>query len=92
MRLPRPRFTIRRMMVAVAIIAVLLARTVIEQRKEKYFNISMRHFDKVVQVETGYMPEPAIGWVKYHRQLGDKYYAAHNRPWLPVGPDPPEPK
>jgi hypothetical protein len=28
----------------------------------------------------------------YYRTLSIKYYAAANRPWRPVAPDPPEPK
>jgi hypothetical protein len=31
-------------------------------------------------------------WSSYHRGLAEKYERASQHPWLPVEPDPPEPK
>jgi hypothetical protein len=92
--MPRVRFTIRRMLVAIAVVAVYLGWSRwMERRSERFRALWIDHIDKVGTISS---PKPALlsphevqGY--YHLKMGEKYRAAMNRPWLPVEPDPPEP-
>ena len=81
-----PRLTIRRLMIVVAIVALLLATFLLLNDRRKRFAIlanshGLRAIDEVKANRPG-----------RHYQLWEKYtYAAHH-PWLPVASDPPEPK
>jgi hypothetical protein len=90
MRVPRIRFTVRRMMVAVAIMAVLLGLFGWMDRRAGLFR-ERRDFHRVhwSAIDEGFEVEapPAA----YHRAMAEKYRIAAERPWLPVAPDPPEP-
>lgn len=93
MRLPRVRFTVRRMMVAVAAIAILCGAMMLAERRVRFGRIAEHHrlnardytFDKE---EGMYMADPGSYW---HKVLHEKYRRAASRPWLSVEPDPPWP-
>jgi hypothetical protein len=105
MRIPRVRFTVRRMMIASALTALVLwgGRTLLERRGR---------FEKRAQGEAmaalreimGHVyrtspgttsPQPLFTdfpKVRYHNSLSEKYHFAARHPWLPVEPDPPAPE
>ena len=101
MRVPRVRFTVRRMMVAVAVVALVLggvlraldlARRSAEYRRKA--TEAEKHEKRLVSYSKRY-PERA----KRLRALSgdwasvkEKYHRAARYPWLPVAPDPPEPE
>ena len=94
MGMPRVRFTIRRLMVAVAVVAIYFGWSRwMERRSERFRALWIDHINKVGEISS---PKPELlrphevqGY--YHLKIGEKYRAAMNRPWLPVEPDPPEP-
>jgi hypothetical protein len=99
-----PRFTVRRLMVAVAIVA--LALTVyagIERRRARLQRVAQHHWEEVaansvVQADanrTIYRASASFRnrqLANYHVNLANKYANAARYPWLPVAPDPPEPE
>jgi hypothetical protein len=99
MRIPRVRFTVRRMMVAVAIMGVALG---LYKRREKLLALADYHEkgEKCAGLGTG----GGISWINqhgeevtetksdWHSQLAEKYHRAASRPWLPVEADSPEPE
>ena len=104
MRLPRLRFTVRRMMVGVAILAIPCW---IVERGSRFQGLAKDHrskagvlgFDFNVSsgarklLITGEDGKPlSKAQHEWHSTLGDKDGQAASRPWLPVEPDPPEPK
>jgi hypothetical protein len=84
MRMPRLRFTIRRMMVAVAIVAVGLWL----HRRSAHFWVTA--FDHSRMVQQGMGPLTGMeGWKmtpkgRYHHDMTLKYERAARYPWLPV--------
>jgi hypothetical protein len=90
MRPPRVRFTVRRMMVAVAILANVLGLLVWVDRRATQFR-DRRDFHRMhwSAIDEGFAVEAAQA--AYHRAMAEKYRGAAERPWLPVEPDPPEP-
>ena len=89
--MPRVRFTIRRMLVAIAVVAVYLGWSRwMERRSERFRALWIEHINKVGEISS---PKPSPREVQgyYHLKMGEKYKSAMNRPWLPVEPDPPEP-
>src|SRR4051812_46996523 len=112
MSLPRVRFTVRRMMLAVAIAAVALGSTAeLKRRSDRFRRLAEEHNQRVI---VGRMVtrrgggtreffydrsgNPVPEWERHllkdawHAKLKIKYYEASRHPWLPVPPDPPEPK
>ncbi len=105
MPLPRVRFTVRRLMVAVAIVAAVLAGLeALRMRRAEFQRVSVLHrrhlltlgrwelLDPVAQradEEAQARGDPRKSW---HLHLADKYRRAARYPWLPVAPDPPEPE
>ena len=104
MRLPRLRFTVRRMMVAVAAVGVLLGiaklawlRQVYQQRAEKHSAL-IDLFERPAEHEV-------IPWflsrqefrayarerVNYHVRMVSKYRSAASHPWQTISVDPPLP-
>jgi hypothetical protein len=79
-----PRLTIRRLMIAVAVVAVLLAAFVlVNERRKRFALLANDHGLKAIEEVKAKRPGR-------HYQLWEKYrYAAHH-PWLPVEADPPE--
>ncbi len=106
MRLPRVRFTVRRMMVAVAIVALLLAwmqmqKRMVELRKSYEFQSALHGGEEVVEREGGLFirfrggrreVKPNARRAAYHAAMRRKYERAARYPWLPVAPDPPMPE
>lgn len=96
MRFPDFRFTVRRLMVAVAIVGVVLAIWVgLERRRARFERLFSYHngltgpayrrsFDP-------FRPGFRTAKGRWHHELSQKYGLAARNPWLPVAPDPPEP-
>lgn len=88
MRVPRVRFTVRRLMIAVAVAGLVCSLPeAMERRRLAFTGMSNYHFNKLITLSKSTNPQYA-----YHYKLHLKYYEASKRPWLPVWPDPPEPK
>ena len=115
MRLPRPRFTVRRLMIAIAIVAVFLGVWLwAERRRARFKALAHWHDMQVVYVVVEYLlpdgscifevtslpqkigdphvPPRQQRICTWNYQLAQKYRRAARYPWLPVEPDPPEPK
>jgi hypothetical protein len=107
MQLPRPRSTVRRLMVAVAIVGVFVGLAVEGERRRARFqalaeyhrNIIMgRYFillggaeDEVHRRIFRQWEEVAGPTIDHHGNLVQKYEWAARFPWLPVSSDPPAP-
>lgn len=84
-----PRFTVRRLMVLVGLSAVLFGLNDWMRHRSAAFRLkNEKHF----LMWTAYPPNSRTPKSEYHRQMTSKYWEAARRPWLPVAPDPPEPK
>ena len=81
----RPRFTVRRLMVAVAVLAVLLGVGRTFFLAVFYARMSYGHLSKKFTAKSRIEAD-------YHGNLQEKYREAAARPWLHVPPDPPEPE
>jgi hypothetical protein len=102
MRLPRVRVTIRRVMVAIAVMAVVFGVWV----RRKQFLDRARYYADASLSPISDPPPPGDDalqeWeseqarqrerVEHFERLGLKYERAARYPWLPVAPDPPEPE
>lgn len=90
MRLPRVRFTMRLMMIVVAILANVLGLLGWLDRRARQFR-DRRDFHRArwSAIDEGFEVEAAPA--AYHRAMAEKYRRAAECPWLPVEPDPPEP-
>jgi hypothetical protein len=80
-----PRFTVRRLMVAVALVAVLIGTArVLDGRRRRFARLANDYGLKAIE-------DRKAGRAGRNLQQFEKYiYAAHH-PWLPVEPDPPGP-
>ncbi|MDB5352076.1 MAG: hypothetical protein JWN86_3323 [Planctomycetota bacterium] len=93
--MPRFRFTVRRMMVVVAIVAACLGWIV--ERHARFRRLSASHMSQAIEASGPddpfhialKIPSPEEEW---RIGLAAKYARAARYPWLPVEPDPPEPK
>jgi hypothetical protein len=86
MCLPRPRFTVRTLMIAVAIVAVAAAIAVgLRRRSQRFMRLAYDHEDMSYT-------RPGDPVASYHDRLSWKYQQAARYPWLSVPPDPPEPE
>jgi hypothetical protein len=104
MRLPRVRFTVRRMMAAVAIAAALLGPLVyLKRRSDRFWTIHLEQAalaqglrNSLARMNQRERSDGAV-WMgpmersNYHKRLSMKYREAALRPWLPIEPDPPKP-
>jgi len=98
MPLPRPRFTVRRLMVAVALIALFLGELVfLKGRRDERLRLANFHERQLILFWSGDVEH------QQHRDLDEKqndfhfrmewkYRRAASRPWLSIPPDPPVPK
>jgi hypothetical protein len=85
MKLPRPRFTVRRLMVMVAALAIVLGiLTALQRRRVRFRHLAAEYFSASKAVYTG--PDD-LTMEEYHADLALKYKAAADRPWLPVEAD-----
>ena len=91
MGMPRVRFTIRRMMVAVAVVAIWFGWSRwMEKRAAQFRSLYVYHINRVGPISSPKpRPDEAQGFC--HLAMGEKYRVAALWPWLPVEPDPPEP-
>ena len=129
MRMPGLRFTVRRLMLALAVVAALLGalftmrrqahieRLLAEheaklaaldiltiQRQAHFKRLANLHAERVRGLRSShgtikspngiYLHVPLVpeAVLEYHMNLAKKYEKAALDPWLPVEPDPPEPK
>ncbi len=92
-----PLMTTRRWIVAVAVFALLFAASGLG-RSLHYQRIANVHFGMYEQLYAPDMHDPRPWAIRmqrratYHLGLYIKYREAARFPWLPVEPDPPEPK
>ena len=104
MKPPRVRFTVRRLMVAVAIVGVLLWMTLLGKRVRAFRWMAEYHAAHRMKYPITGSPGAAPRGVdsrgelvsaerdRWHAALAAKYSRAARSPWLPVEPDPPEPE
>ncbi|MDB5352838.1 MAG: hypothetical protein JWN86_4085 [Planctomycetota bacterium] len=100
MRLPRFRFTVRRMMIAVAIVAGLIwAGLELLGRSERFLARSLEHVGDAAMEGTLVITEDGPAYVgmksekaRWHEAMRRKYDYYGRRPWLPVPPDSPQPE
>jgi hypothetical protein len=100
MRLRQLRITVRGMMVSVAIAAIALG---LVARSRRFYRMALYHDARTistglekdgVRLPGGFddysepVSQEANDW---HHVMAVKYEWAARHPWLPVGPDPPEP-
>ena len=102
MRVPRVRFTVRRMMVAVAIVAIIMGAVDLWQNSVSYRSKIAHHaqMERSSVFVIGGDDTPAAheelarvsrAWTEHHATLRRKYERAAARPWKYVPPDPPDP-
>jgi hypothetical protein len=83
MRMPRVRFTIRRIMVAsVIVIAVVIGARIEIPRRREQFRSLVRHYTIHELLTSG-----DNRLANYYGRLRAKYEYASRHPWLPVKPD-----
>ncbi len=99
-----PQFTVRRLMVSVAIAGVLVGGWVeTGRRRDRFRGISaILKFEihKAIGQDIDGVPTWYIGGgrmisdrrMSWRLEMIKKYEKAAERPWLPVAPDPPEPE
>jgi hypothetical protein len=95
-----PRLTIRRLMVAVAVAGVLLGGCRwMQLRAARFQSRANWHFARWRTLSDPFPPEVLLrlGWkfpprARYHFDLFMKYSNYADYPWLPIEPDPPQPK
>ena len=94
MPLPLARFTVRRLMVAVAVVAVMLSILAeLSRRRIQFGRMAAYH-----RRRRGSVVAPFdfchVGNEKqfFHAIMERKYMRARSSPWISVPPDPPEPK
>jgi hypothetical protein len=96
---PRTRFTVRRMMVAVFVVATLFGLGVeLIRRRERFFQISEKHIGPAGVEGTLVITDEGPAYIglktekgRWHEFMRRKYDYYGHHPWLPVPPDPPEP-
>ena len=104
MRVPRVRFTIRRMMVLIAVIAVLMLGAVMLQRQAEFKRLAEFHAREAFMISNSshgtmigadgmfvHVRVAPTAAEKYHESLAKKYEWAAGHPWAQVEPDPPKP-
>lgn len=103
-----PRLRLRTLMIAVSAIALILGAAAWTERHRRWvrdaLRISLKHqyaamIEGRVEVVSGRKSpgspagnERARRRVAYHNAMAEKYSQAALRPWMPIWPDPPEPK
>jgi hypothetical protein len=102
-----PRFTLRGLMVLVVIVALIsggltLAVRARDYRAQAAYHVHcVQHPPRLIRGNalTDQRTDDPIEterriqeWVVYHAAMRDKYQKAALSPWLPIEPDPPEPR
>src|SRR5438270_8306845 len=106
MRIPRPRFTVRRLMVVVAVLAAVCC---FAERKLRFQHLAEYHSlrseadiiccvmlvtddgKQTALVESATGTPTTLGRREWHRVLREKYEKAARSPWLSVAPERPRP-
>ena len=92
---PLPRFRLRTLMVAVAIMGLACGGEAMRRRRAAFLARAEWHEGRSLDPGLIFTKEgdllAAKPWA-YHRDMAAKYEQAASRPWLPVPPDPPEPE
>ena len=94
MRLPRPVYRMRSLLILVALVAVALGvMRWMERRASDFRRLELDFRDSAKMNEISFaIGNPQCGpWAVYQRKLQRKYEYAATHPWLPVPPDPPPP-
>jgi hypothetical protein len=100
MRVPRVRFTVRRLMVAVAVVGVILGTYVTcLARAARFHERSESHLFRALDLvhdAGGGVDEAARSRLNLHVAWNEEMFVKYDRaarfPFLPVPPDPPEPE
>jgi hypothetical protein len=92
MPMPRFRFTVRRMMVAVAIVAVAGFALAVGLRRSSFRTLEDFHRRAKADAVSSIRGRKGRALADYHDGLRWKYARAARYPWLPVAPDPSEPE
>jgi hypothetical protein len=90
--MPGDRFPVRRMMVAVVIVAIGLGLSRWMQRRAANFRYLAAYHTEAWLAFLPYPVSHPPARATCHWDLAGKYNYAARRPWLPVAPDPPEPE
>ncbi len=92
----RPRFTLRGLMVAVAIFGLMFGFGMWMSRRSAEFHKKAKIHMRMIPIYTlpriGRWKPPGYDRIEWARVMARKYRYAARYPWLPVAPDPPEPK
>jgi hypothetical protein len=90
MRLPRLRLTVRRLMLAVAAVALVIWSGRLYQLRQMFLEKTEDNKLAILQLDAGIScyTEDHMTW---HEEMKQKYERAARYPWLPVEPDPPYP-
>jgi hypothetical protein len=93
MRIPRVRFTVRRLMIAVAVVAAIVA---FFKRRDDFERVAEYHRSRIGMADIDFSRRYEIRFFspknRWHYDMMHKYIYAARDPWLPVAPDPPEPE
>jgi hypothetical protein len=95
--MPRVRFTVRRLMIAVAVFALVLGGLVARGRHLRQVGDEFERKGRELFLKVGrgdWIEKSTVEenrWLYYYLNMGYKYREAARHPWLPVGPDLPEP-
>jgi cytochrome c-type biogenesis protein CcmE len=102
-----PKFRIRTLMIAVAVLGIALGGLAglqrMDQRMQRFRALAQHHQHRGLVNRLTVVGSVAHGDVKadteryqiraeYHDALNLKYKYAASHPWLPLSPDPPEPR
>jgi hypothetical protein len=100
MRLSRLRLTVLRMMILVALVAMVLGMALgLTRRRSRLIAISLEHVGPAAE-DGGTLIITAEGPAyvglktekgRWHEEMRRRYDYYGHRPWLPLPPDPPEP-
>ncbi len=107
MRIPRVRFTVRGLMALVALVCLALGFALYLREKSATLSVGYavradRHWHRMYDLRMydlsmALYPGAGSGTasaarIAHHKAMEAKYRRAARYPWLPVVPDPPEPK
>ena len=89
-----PRFTVRRLMVAVAVVGLMLGLTLWMKRRSAEFRKKALFYEGmcITMVWQDDSPPPDLAHHLWVGKMATKYRYAASYPWWPVEADPPEPQ
>jgi hypothetical protein len=89
-----PRFTVRRMMVAVAIVGLMFGFGTWLSRRSAEFQKKAESYMRTVRVMYSFGRWKPRGFDRnsWALKMAEKYHYAARHPWFPVAPDPPVPE